>query len=1087
MKLSTLRWLWLPLALLFALPASAQYNNPVTIAGNFVDISTTGTSLPTGDEVLSPTISVATSGFSFPYFGTSRTEFKMSSNGFITFNTATTSATFTNGVLPSTTAPNAVVAPFWDDLDVIGATDPGQFYLVDTANDRLIVQWSNLRRYVSAGINTGSLTFQIHLYGDGTVEYHYGTLVEPGLSYTVGLENDAGTIGQLRIFNGAGDAVRSNSGVRFTLATGPVPFSAQRVFNLANAGACTGFSRSVNFSVSNQGVGPLTITGATVSGSSAFGTTGVLVGTTPTPFPVTVNPGTSVGFPISFNPTAAQSDVQTATVTLQTDGGPLAFDVSGTADAEGAGYVYRSSLSTGTCGNTVATPGTGLVSLAGHTRITTWTTGNADDGRFALNLGTTFGNSFPSFRLFGLNNAVLYITPNGVVSTSSTVSTTFYGALPTNTTAIQVAAMNLTVAAAVEADNTGEFGAPGVFYGLTDVDGDGVQELVITWWHAYDVGSTPGPNGQYLTAQVVLKRGARANEEGIVEMRFPDGVDGNSVAYRQNTNVSDSASDTAIENDAVTGISEGSGAEASIYRLRNGAAGTGPILGGSLYAPGGGSLGVRFEAETQAMAMGQAGWRMMGPPVRNFSVNRLSGLNLVQAVTGQYPDFPSANVYPFYDGAAYVPATNVTNALVPGRGFIWYLFNEDITPDPTSFGNGTSLSYALPMKLQATGAEAPTSFGAVGVQLFPNGDGFNLVANPFRDDLDISNLGSFATGGTLNSTVAQVWDPNVGETGSYVAVSGSISAWQGFFLETTPGPAGATLLSIPVSARNVTGTFLGRTAGYAQNPAQPRLGFELASTLSETGRASLDRAATLVFAADAETAWDLLDATKLAPLADAYATIGFQGIGPDGAARVKAQESRPTEGTSFSVPLVIDAVGTESAMSLAWSGIEALPAAWRLELRDLATGAVVDLRTAGSYAFEHEADPARTLSNDEIVARTTTAAQVKAASPHRFELVVTQSIVSTGEASVTAYALAAAAPNPVRDVARVRFALPEAGAVQVGLYDLLGRQVATLAAGERGAGWHEATVDVRALSAGVYVVRMEAGTFVQSQRLTVVR
>ena len=85
------------------------------------------------------------------------------------------------------------------------------------------------------------------------------------------------------------------------------------------------------------------------------------------------------------------------------------------------------------------------------------------------------------------------------------------------------------------------------------------------------------------------------------------------------------------------------------------------------------------------------------------------------------------------------------------------------------------------------------------------------------------------------------------------------------------------------------------------------------------------------------------------------------------------------------------------------------------------------------------------------------------------------------------FALEAPRPNPARGAATLRYALPAAGTVRVEAFDLLGRRVAVLVDGARPAGWHEARLDASRLGAGVYVVRMTAGTFSAAQRVTVVR
>ena len=65
--------------------------------------------------------------------------------------------------------------------------------------------------------------------------------------------------------------------------------------------------------------------------------------------------------------------------------------------------------------------------------------------------------------------------------------------------------------------------------------------------------------------------------------------------------------------------------------------------------------------------------------------------------------------------------------------------------------------------------------------------------------------------------------------------------------------------------------------------------------------------------------------------------------------------------------------------------------------------------------------------------------------------------------------------------------LPEAAAVEVGVFDVLGRRVAVLAEGTLGAGEHALRVAPGALAAGTYVVRATVGAQTLTQRLTVTR
>ena len=98
---------------------------------------------------------------------------------------------------------------------------------------------------------------------------------------------------------------------------------------------------------------------------------------------------------------------------------------------------------------------------------------------------------------------------------------------------------------------------------------------------------------------------------------------------------------------------------------------------------------------------------------------------------------------------------------------------------------------------------------------------------------------------------------------------------------------------------------------------------------------------------------------------------------------------------------------------------------------------------------------------------------------------------SPAAASVTAapeaFALSPMSPNPVRGSAVVTFETPEAATVSVAVFDVLGREVATLADGPVGAGVHRARFDASALTPGTYVLRMRAGAFTAAQEVTVVR
>jgi hypothetical protein len=72
-------------------------------------------------------------------------------------------------------------------------------------------------------------------------------------------------------------------------------------------------------------------------------------------------------------------------------------------------------------------------------------------------------------------------------------------------------------------------------------------------------------------------------------------------------------------------------------------------------------------------------------------------------------------------------------------------------------------------------------------------------------------------------------------------------------------------------------------------------------------------------------------------------------------------------------------------------------------------------------------------------------------------------------------------------VTRIRFDLPSAKDVRLVVYDILGRQVTVLVNEKKQPGTYEVSFDARGLASGVYLYRLQAGTFVQTRKLILVK
>ena len=176
----------------------------------FNSIATTGSTVSSWkngmntDDNLSNSVPI---GFNFQYNGNVYSNFLVSTNGFITFNTSTSSIgnagaySYANLNLGSGTAPTSplLIAPFYEDMVCQG--NPGslaglnasiRYSTSGTAGSRILtVEWIGMENWQTAGPN---LNFQVKLYeGSNEIDFVYGYMegfngtFSLNYSYNVGL------------------------------------------------------------------------------------------------------------------------------------------------------------------------------------------------------------------------------------------------------------------------------------------------------------------------------------------------------------------------------------------------------------------------------------------------------------------------------------------------------------------------------------------------------------------------------------------------------------------------------------------------------------------------------------------------------------------------------------------------------------------------------------------------------------------------------------------------------------------------------------------------------------------------------------
>ena len=88
---------------------------------------------------------------------------------------------------------------------------------------------------------------------------------------------------------------------------------------------------------------------------------------------------------------------------------------------------------------------------------------------------------------------------------------------------------------------------------------------------------------------------------------------------------------------------------------------------------------------------------------------------------------------------------------------------------------------------------------------------------------------------------------------------------------------------------------------------------------------------------------------------------------------------------------------------------------------------------------------------------------------------------------VTDYALTQNYPNPFNPSTQIKFAIKEAGFVTLKVYDVLGKEVATLVKGDFTAGSYNVSFDASGLASGIYFYRLESGSFVQTNKMMLLK
>jgi len=95
--------------------------------------------------------------------------------------------------------------------------------------------------------------------------------------------------------------------------------------------------------------------------------------------------------------------------------------------------------------------------------------------------------------------------------------------------------------------------------------------------------------------------------------------------------------------------------------------------------------------------------------------------------------------------------------------------------------------------------------------------------------------------------------------------------------------------------------------------------------------------------------------------------------------------------------------------------------------------------------------------------------------------------VKNTEGSVYSYELSQNYPNPFNPVTYINYSIPKSGFVKLSVFDILGKEVATLVNSNKPEGSYEVIFDASRLSSGVYFYKITAGEYIEVKKMSVIK
>lgn len=473
---------------------------------------------------------------------------------------------------------------------------------------------------------------------------------------------------------------------------------------------------------------------------------------------------------------------------------------------------------------------------------------------------------------------------------------------------------------------------------------------------------------------------------------------------------------------------------------------------------------------------GSENWRTMSSPLTDASYNILLKELWIQGFTGADYDGGEPNIFNRSESTqSWNPVSNASNVPGTGSGFLVYVYKDDKYGESGSFpktlvktGKQLFGTVALPVSLTNSGS---------GNSYVEADDGWNFVGNPYASPIDWDGTGWTKNG--LSSSIYiwseqddayRTWNGSTGSLGS-----GIIAPWQGFWVKADN--SGSPSLELNENARSTGSQFL-------KEQRYPILEFTLEGEEKKSN-------AYVMIHPEASTGLDQLDAWKLESFSSDY--LSFHSLLPNGNA-LEINSIPDSKERTITVEFDLDGSGIKGNYRLLWN-TENLPVDAEFILTDLVADDEIDLKEKQSYLFEITGVVKNRKAKEDstgwvyqkIKPEIRKSNNYRDDDSPRFILSISYGSSDHKEELPTSVDPKQNYPNPFNPSTVISYQLPVNSEVQLKVFDLTGRQVATLVDGQIQAGTHNVSFDGTSLSSGVYIYRLQTGDQRLTKKLTLIK